>query len=84
MVPFTVRYRGSIGTFRDRIACAFPDDAGRYTLVLWDPRPGDPRSLLDVRPQSIEAGGVTVWAPDAGLGPCVCRCGGNHNRWPAS
>ena len=75
MRPFTVRYRGSIPEFHNRIACATPD-GDRYTLILWDSRPGDPRALLDVRAQSIEAGSVTIWHDS----PCICRCGGNHNR----
>jgi hypothetical protein len=77
---FTVRYHGSLPEYRNNIACAVMEgewtgpETTRYTLTIWDGR----GVLRNVRRQSIETGGVTIWADS----PCICRCGGEHNRYP--
>ena len=74
-MAFTARYYGSIAEFHNDIACGAddPDHPGRYILRFWDA--GNHQVLRNVRRESFEASGVTVY-PGA-----VCRCGQNHDRW---
>ena len=78
---FTVRYHGSLAQYAYMLGCATMEgewtgpDTTRYTVVLWDGR----GTLSHVRHQSLEFNAATVWPPE--MGPCVCSCGANHNRW---
>jgi hypothetical protein len=80
---YTGRYYGSIEEYRGAIVCAIPEgewtgpETSRYTLVLWDRTDG--AILRHARHRSVEFGGVTLWGP--GNGPCICRCGSNHDRY---
>jgi hypothetical protein len=79
-MAITARYNGSLEEYADNIGCAsFEGDwtgpeTTRYTVVLWDGR----GTLRNVRHRSLEFGAVTVWTNS----PCICRCGGEHDRLP--